>query len=225
VLRAIPAWVDDVVVADNGSSDNTASVAESCGARVVHASHRGYGSACLAGIDALIAEGRATPYVVVFLDADFSDHPEQIDRVVDPILCGLVELVIGSRVLGRRERGALSPQSRFGNWLATQLIKAFWGMRFTDLGPFRAIRYDTLQSLQMSDPNYGWTVEMQVKAAVRELAVTEVPVDYRKRVGKSKISGTIRGIAGAGYKILGTILVSAIKTRRKDSAVESHHVV
>lgn len=225
VLRAIPSWVDDIVVADNGSRDNTARVAESCGARVVHASRRGYGSACLAGIQALMAGGRTAPQAVVFLDADFSDFPEQMDRLVDPIVFGSAGLVIGSRVLGKRERGALSPQARFGNWLATRLIRVFWGTRYTDLGPFRAIRYDALQTLRMSDPDYGWTVEMQVKAAIREMIAVEVPVDYRRRIGKSKVSGTLRGVVGAGYKILGTIFLSAIKTRRRGAKVESHHVI
>ena len=206
VLNAIPDWVDEVIVADNGSKDGTEAVAEKNGARVVREPRRGYGSACLAGIDAL-----DRPDIVVFLDADFSDHPEQMASLVDPILRDEVDMVIGSRILGKAERGALTPQARFGNRLACYLIRLFWGLRYTDLGPFRAIRYTTLQRFAMADPDYGWTVEMQIKAALQGVPVTEVPVDYRKRVGRSKVSGTFRGVLGASYKILSTIFLSALK--------------
>ena len=212
VLDAIPDWVDDVVVADNGSSDRTAEVAQAHGARVILQPRRGYGSACLAAIAALKA-----PDIVVFLEGDFSDHPEQMDRLVDPIIAGGVDLVIGSRVLGMHEPGALSPQARFGNWLATRLIRLFWKIPYTDLGPFRAIRYSTLKSLHMADPDYGWTVEMQIKAAARAVRTQEVPVDYRKRIGKSKVSGTMRGVLGAGYKILKTIFAAALAWRRSSA--------
>ena len=206
VLEAIPDWVDEVVVADNGSKDGTAAIAEEHGARVVHEARRGYGSACLKGIAALDA-----PDIVVFLDGDFSDHPDQMDRLVDPILRREAEMVIGSRVLGNAEAGALTPQARFGNRLACYLMRLFWGVRYTDLGPFRAIRFTTLQRLGMADPDYGWTVEMQIKAALLGVVAMEAPVDYRKRIGRSKVSGTVRGVLGAGYKILSTIFLSAAK--------------
>ena len=207
VIGAIPKWVDDIVVVDNGSIDATASVARICGARVVSEPSRGYGTACLAGIAAL-----SDPDVVVFLDADFSDHPEEMPSLVDPIVAGRADLVIGSRTLGRSEAGALTPQARFGNWLSCALIRLIWRVGYTDLGPFRAVRSTALASLAMRDRDYGWTVEMQVKAAARvDVRAIEVPVSYRKRIGKSKISGTLRGIVGAGTKILGTILLAAIE--------------
>ncbi len=206
VIRDIPDWVDRVLVADNGSTDATAAVAQDAGATVVSEPHRGYGQACLTALAALAAD---PPAIVVFLDGDYSDFPAQMDRLVDPIAAGEQDLVIGSRVRGQAARGALTPQARFGNWLACRLIRSFWHVTFTDLGPFRAIRWDALQQLEMADPNYGWTVEMQVKAVQRSLRVTEVPVDYRPRIGKSKVSGTIRGVWGAGTKILGTIFQAA----------------
>lgn len=206
VIAAIPEWVDDIVVADNGSTDGTGELARAAGARVVVEPRRGYGSACLRGIAALDC-----PDVVVFLDADFSDHPEQMDRLVDPIMDGEAEFVVGSRVSGTREAGALTPQARFGNWLACWLMRGIWGVHHTDLGPFRAIRYRTLLELEMGDPDYGWTVEMQIKAAVHGVRTLERPVDYRKRVGRSKVSGTVRGVVGAGYKILGHIFVGALR--------------
>jgi glycosyltransferase involved in cell wall biosynthesis len=210
VLAAIPRGVvSEIVVADNGSTDDTARVAREHGARVVHATARGYGSACLAGIAALDA-----PDVVAFLDADFSDHPEELPRVLSPILEGCADLVIGSRMLGLREPGAMLPQALLGNRLATLLIRLFWGVRFTDLGPFRAIRADALRDLAMADRDFGWTVEMQVKAARRGLRCVEVPVSYRRRVGRSKITGTIRGTLRASHKILATIFREAL--RRSD---------
>ncbi|MBX3179844.1 MAG: TIGR04283 family arsenosugar biosynthesis glycosyltransferase [Candidatus Hydrogenedentes bacterium] len=208
VLRDIPAWVDDVVVADNGSTDGTAAAARAQGARVVSVPERGYGAACLAGIAAL-----ASPDVVVFLDGDYSDHPEEMPLLVDPVIRGEVDLMIGSRMRGAREAGALSPQAAFGNWLATRLIRLFWGIRYTDLGPFRAIRYRTLLGLDMRDRDYGWTVEMQIKAALHAVPADEVPVSYRRREGVSKVSGTVRGVVGAGCKILGTIAASALFSR------------
>ena len=206
VLQDIPDWVDEVIVADNGSTDDTPSIAEAHGARVVHEPHRGYGSACLRGM-----ANMDRPDVVVYLDGDYSDHPQQMDTLVDPIVNDEVDMVIGSRTLGHHERGALTPQARFGNKLACFLMRLFWGVKHTDLGPFRAIRYTSLQQIHMADPDYGWTVEMQIKAALHRLRTTEVPVDYRKRIGQSKVSGTIRGVIGAGYKILSTIFLSAIR--------------
>jgi len=204
VLAGLPRPpVGRIVVADNGSSDGTARVAREGGAEVVAASRRGYGSACLAGLDHLRRTG--PPDVVVFVDADYSDHPDELPRLVAPILAGEADLVIGSRVLGQRERGALLPQARAGNLVACLLIRLFYGHRFTDLGPFRAIRWDALERLEMSDPNFGWTAEMQVKAVRRGLRSTEVPVSYRRRVGVSKITGTVSGTLRAGYKILWTV--------------------
>lgn len=203
VLEAIPAkWVRRVVVVDNGSTDRTASIAEERGAIVVEEQRRGYGSACLAGL-AHIAED--PPDVVVFMDADFSDHPEELPRVVEPILLGDAELVIGSRTIGDRQRGALLPQAVYGNKLACTLVEVLYGYHFTDLGPFRAVTWSALQRMRMRDIDFGWTVEMQVKAARMRIPAVEVPVSYRKRVGVSKITGTIRGTVLAGYKILYTI--------------------
>ena len=192
-----------IVVADNGSTDGTARAAREGGAEVVTAPRRGYGSACLAGLEHLRRTG--TPEVVVFVDADYSDHPEELPELVAPILAGDADLVIGSRILGRRERGALLPQARAGNLVACLLIRLFYGQRFTDLGPFRAIRWEALERLRMSDPDFGWTAEMQVKAVRRGLRCAEVPVSYRHRVGVSKITGTVAGTFRAGYKILWTV--------------------
>lgn len=206
VLDALPSGVlHEIVVADNGSTDRTAEVARARGARVIAESQRGYGSACLAGIAAL-----DDPDIVAFLDGDFSDDPSELPAVLGPILAGHADLVIGSRMTGPREPGALLPQALFGNWLATALIRLFWGERFTDLGPFRAIRADSLRALEMADRDFGWTVEMQVKAARRGLRCTEVPVSYRRRVGRSKITGTIRGTVLASHKILATIFRAAL---------------
>ncbi len=205
VIDEIPDWVDEIIVVDNGSKDRTADAALSAGAKVLNEPRPGYGSACLTGIASL-----DNPDIVVFLDGDYSDYPEEMTILVDPIVGGSSELVIGSRVLGRAQKGALSPQARFGNWLACKLIRLFWKVHFTDLGPFRAIRFSTLNKLHMSDPDYGWTVEMQIKAAQQRTRVIEVPVRYRKRIGKSKVSGTIRGVFLAGTKILTTIFVSAL---------------
>ncbi|RMI02444.1 MAG: glycosyltransferase family 2 protein [Calditrichaeota bacterium] len=206
VLADIPRWVDEVLVVDNGSTDRTVEVAQSHGARVIHEPERGYGAACLAGIAHL-----NRPDIVVFLDGDYSDYPEEMELLVAPILRGEAEMVIGSRVAGKAEKGALTPQARFGNWLACRLMRLFWGVQYTDLGPFRAIRHSALCFLEMRDRNYGWTVEMQIKAAQRGVRAKEIPVRYRKRIGKSKVSGTIRGVIGAGTKILSTIFLSAIE--------------
>ncbi len=207
VLKDIPTeWVRDVVVCDNGSTDQTATVAKNHGATVVYQPKKGYGNACLKGIEYL-AKKSATqkPDIVVFMDADYSDHPEELLLLVKPIIEDNIDLVIGSRALGDMERGAMQVQQIFGNWLATNLIRFFYNYHFTDLGPFRAIKYDQLIALNMEDRDFGWTVEMQVKAAKYKLKCSEVPVSYRKRIGVSKVSGTVKGTFLAGYKILWTI--------------------
>jgi glycosyltransferase involved in cell wall biosynthesis len=209
VIAAIPGWVDEVLVVDNGSTDATAAVAREQKARVIWEPQRGYGTACLAGINAL-----NTPDIVVFLDGDFSDYPEEMERLVDPLVENKVDLVIGSRVLGQRQPGSLTLQARFGNWLACLLIRLTWHVTYSDLGPFRAIRFPALRLLNMEDRDYGWTVEMQIKAAACHLRILEVPVSYRLRVGQSKISGTIRGVVGAGTKILATIGKEALRSRQ-----------
>ena len=200
VLQNIPDIARQVIVVDNGSSDRTAEVARCLGACVVGEPRRGYGQACLSGMAHL-----DSPDIVVFLDGDYSDYPEDMPALVSPLVAGQADVVIGSRVLGQREKGALLPQARFGNWLATLLIRLLFGVTFTDLGPFRALRYDALMRLEMQDRNFGWTAEMQVKAARLGLRTAEVPVRYRRRIGTSKITGTLSGTLRAGYKILWTI--------------------
>ncbi len=193
----------EVVVADNGSRDATPEVAHAGGARVVREPRRGYGAACLAAIAALRAD---PPDVVVFLDADGSDDPAELAALLHPILAHGADLVVGSRRLGEREPGALTPVQAFGNALATTLMRLLYGARFTDLGPFRAIRWPALECLRMRDRDYGWTVEMQTRALRARLAWAEVPVRYRRRAaGRSKVAGTVRGVFGAGWKILFTI--------------------
>jgi len=201
VIEDVPGWVDRIVVADNGSRDATAKVARIAGATVVREPRRGYGLACLAGIRAL---GDAAD-IVVFLDGDHSDFAGDMADLVDPIAAGACDLVLGSRTLGAREPGSLTPQQRFGNWLATRLMRLVWGARYTDLGPFRAIRRDALARLGMAEPAYGWTVEMQIKAAGQGLSWREVPARYRRRIGVSKVSGTVKGAVLAGLRILWVI--------------------
>lgn len=211
VLDALPpGLLRRVVVCDNGSRDATAGAARARGALVVREERRGYGSACLTALAALRAD---PPDAVLFLDADGSDDPSEAPALIAPLAEGRADLVIGSRTLGRRERGALTPQAQFGNWLATRLIRLFYGARWTDLGPFRAVRWDALERLGMRDPDFGWTVEMQVKAAREGLRGIEVPVRYRRRIGRSKISGTLSGTLRAGTKILGTIAADVIRHR------------
>lgn len=201
VIGDIPDIVRDIVVVDNGSSDATMQVAREAGATVLSEEERGYGAACLKGISHLMAKS-VRPDTVVFLDGDYSDYPEDLEQIVRPILTDDIDMVIGSRVTGTSQKGSLTVPQRFGNWLATFLLRLIYGYRFTDLGPFRAIRFDKLLQLNMTDRNYGWTVEMQIKAAKQKLACQEVPVKYRVRIGKSKVSGTVKGSLMAGYKIL-----------------------
>lgn len=204
VVADIPTWVDEIIVADNGSSDATITEAQKSGARVVTERERGYGAACQRGLRALQAAD-----VVVFLDGDYSDDPREMDNLVDPILSDAADFVVGSRVKSQAERGALLPQQRFGNWLACRLMRYFFGASYSDLGPFRAIRLDALKQLAMQDRAFGWTVEMQIKAAQSGLRTVEVPVSYRRRIGVSKISGTIRGTVLAGLTILRVIARAA----------------
>lgn len=207
VVNELPAsLVRDIIVCNNNSKDNTAEVAAAAGAVVVDEARPGYGSACLRGMAHIAARPEtAWPDIVVFIDGDHSDYPEQLPELVAPIIAGKADLVIGSRALGNLEPGSMQPQQIFGNWLATTLIKLIYGIEFTDLGPFRAIRYGALRELGMCDPDFGWTVEMQVRAAKAGLRCTEVPVHYRNRIGVSKISGTVKGTILAGHKILWTI--------------------
>lgn len=205
VVREIPAGlVEEVIVVNNNSNDQTALEASRAGATVLHEPIQGYGRACLRGI-AYTQNCEPKPDIVVFLDADYSDFPGEMTAVVEPILTGKVDLVIGSRALGNRQRGSMTPQQVVGNWLATTLMRWLYKVQYTDLGPFRAIRFDSLMAINMQDKTYGWTVEMQLKAAKQGLRITEVPVSYRKRIGFSKISGTVKGTVLAGYKILTTI--------------------
>jgi len=205
VILEIPTdLISEIIVVNNASTDNTEQIAIEAGAIVLREPLRGYGRACLKGIEYL-KQTQPVPEIVVFLDADHSDYPEEIPELLKPITQGNADLVIGSRALGIKEDGSMTPQQIFGNWLATRLLKLFYGVKFTDLGPFRAIRFSKLIELEMQDKTYGWTVEMQLKAAKKGFQCAEVPVRYRKRIGFSKISGTVKGTIMAGYKILATI--------------------
>lgn len=203
VVDAIPKnIVSHVIVVSNCSTDQTVAVAKNSGAIVLEEYRKGYGWACLLGIEK--AKELHTE-IVVFLDGDFSDYPEEIPFVIAPILERDVDLVIGSRVLGKREKGSLTPQQIFGNALATKLIHLFYGAKFTDLGPFRAMKMESLNRLGMQDKTYGWTIEMQIKAVKKKMKWEEVPVNYKKRIGISKVSGTVKGTVLAGIKIISAV--------------------
>ncbi len=210
VILEIPTSVSEIIVVNNNSSDDTASTAEKAGATVLTETKMGYGHACLRGMQ-YIAQQSNKPDIIVFIDGDYSDYPEELTKLTQPIIEQNIDFVIGARNKELREPGSMTPQQVFGNWLATSLMKLFFRATFTDLGPFRAIKYDRLLALQMEDKTYGWTVEMQLKALKKRLTYIEVPVRYKKRIGVSKVSGTVKGSIFAGIKILGWIFKYSIK--------------
>jgi len=210
VIHEIPNEVSEIIVVNNNSTDNTTQNAEKAGATVLNETQRGYGFACLCGMN-YIAKQSKQPDIIVFIDGDYSDYPEELSKIVAPILKDNMDFVVGARVKALREPGSMTPQQVFGNKLATVLMKLLFGAKFTDLGPFRAIRYKSLIALDMQDTTYGWTVEMQLKAIRQKLAYIEVPVRYKKRIGISKVSGTLKGTIFAGIKILGWIFKYSIK--------------
>lgn len=210
VINDIPKSVEEVIVISNNSTDDTEVNARNAGATVLSETRKGYGYACLKGMD-YIAQQMHQPDIIVFLDGDYSDYPEELTKIVAPILNDNLDFVIGARVKRLREQGAMTPQQVFGNWLACFLMKLMFGAKFSDLGPFRAIKYDKLLALNMEDKTYGWTVEMQLKALKQKLSYTEIPVNYRNRIGVSKVSGTVKGSVMAGIKILGWIFKYSFK--------------
>ncbi len=206
VIDAIPRpLVSTVIIGNNNSTDQTKAVALEAGAVVVDEPRKGYGWACLKGME-YMAQMAQKPDIVVFLDGDYSDYPEELPDVIAPILNQNIDLVIGSRALGQKVKGSMTVPQVFGNWLATRLMRLFYGVKYSDLGPFRAIKYDKLLALKMQDKTYGWTIEMQIKAAKHKFTYAEVPVNYKMRIGVSKVSGTIKGTILAGYKIIGSIV-------------------
>lgn len=210
VINEIPDYVSEIIVISNKSTDNTITVAQNAGATVLSENNKGYGYACLKGLD-YIAQQEVKPTIVVFLDGDYSDYPEELTKLIDPILTNTVDFVIGARVPELREIGSMTPQQIFGNKLATVLMKLFFGSTFTDLGPFRAVKYSTLVDLKMQDKTYGWTVEMQLKVLRKRISYMEIPVRYKNRIGVSKVSGTVKGTIMAGIKIIGWIFKYAFK--------------
>ena len=210
VIGAIPDTVNEIIVVNNNSTDQTSVVAQKAGATVLSETSMGYGYACLKGLNYLKKQSK-TPDIIVFIDGDYSDYPQELPKVVAPIIEEGADFVIGARVKSLREKGSMTPQQVFGNWLATFLMRLLYGAKFSDLGPFRAIRYDRLLELEMEDKTYGWTVEMQLKAIKHRLAYVEVPVRYKKRIGISKVSGTVKGTIFAGIKILGWIFKYGFK--------------
>jgi glycosyltransferase involved in cell wall biosynthesis len=209
VITDIPNVVDEIIVANNNSSDKTVKVAKNAGATVVFEPQKGYGYACLRAME-YIAQKEKLPDIIVFLDGDYSDYPEELTKLVDPIIRDEFDFVVGARVKSLREKGAMTFPQVFGNALATFLMKLIYGAKFTDLGPFRAIRYEKLLALNMQDKTYGWTVEMQLKALSHKLKYIEIPVNYRNRIGESKVSGTLNGAIMAGIKILSWVFKYAI---------------
>ncbi|MBA6153514.1 glycosyltransferase family 2 protein [Gelidibacter maritimus] len=210
VINDIPSIVDEVIVVNNNSTDKTAEVAQNAGATVLYQPQMGYGYACLKGMD-YVSTLSKKPEIIVFMDGDYSDYPEELTQIIAPILDNDIDFVIGSRVKRLQEKGSMTPQQHFGNWLATFLMRILFGAKFTDLGPFRAIKYQKLLDLKMQDKTYGWTIEMQLKALKQNLTYIEVPVKYKKRIGVSKVSGTIKGTIFAGVKILGWIFKYSFK--------------
>ncbi|MGB5782334.1 MAG: glycosyltransferase family 2 protein [Eudoraea sp.] len=210
VIQEIPAIVSEIIVVNNNSSDDTAINATRAGATVLNETRKGYGYACLRGMD-YIAKKSRKPNIIVFIDGDYSDYPEELNKIVKPILEENVDMVIGARTKALREDGSMTPQQIFGNKLATFLMKLFFGSTFTDLGPFRAIKYEKLLELEMEDKTYGWTIEMQLKALKNKMSYVEIPVHYKKRIGVSKVSGTVKGSIFAGAKILGWIFKYSLK--------------
>ncbi len=210
VIKEIPKIVSEIIVVSNNSTDTTAEVAKKAGATVLFETQKGYGYACLKGMK-YIENKSIKPEIVVFLDGDYSDYPEELTKIVAPIIEANYDFVVGARVKKWRENGSMTFPQRFGNWLATSLMKLFFNANFTDLGPFRAIKYSRLLQLQMQDKTYGWTVEMQLKAIKQDLRYLEVPVHYKNRIGVSKVSGTIKGAIFAGVKILGWIFKYSFK--------------
>ena len=210
VIKDLPTFVDEIIVVNNNSTDATAKIAQEAGATVLSEPKLGYGNACLKGIEFLNQQKSDTD-IVVFLDGDYSDYPEELTKIIAPIIEKNVDFVIGSRVKKLREKGAMQPQQIFGNWLATSLMRMFFKSKFTDLGPFRAIKFDTLMCLKMKDPTYGWTVEMQLKILKQRFSYEEIAVKYRNRIGVSKVSGTLKGSIFAGIKILTWIFKYSFK--------------
>jgi glycosyltransferase involved in cell wall biosynthesis len=210
VIQEIPTTVSEIIVVNNNSSDDTAANAAKAGATVLDETRKGYGYACLRGMD-YIAKKSRKPNIIVFIDGDYSDYPEELNKIVRPILDENIDLVIGARTKALREEGSMTPQQIFGNKLATFLMKLFFGSTFTDLGPFRAIKYNRLLEMEMEDKTYGWTIEMQLKALKNKMSYVEIPVHYKKRIGVSKVSGTVKGSIFAGAKILGWIFKYSLK--------------
>ncbi|WP_397445224.1 glycosyltransferase family 2 protein [Polaribacter sp. R77954] len=210
VIQDIPNIVDEVIVISNNSTDDTELNAKNAGATVLSEVRKGYGYACLKGMEH-INNQKQKPDIIVFLDGDYSDYPEQLTEIIHPIVKDDIDFVVGARIKKLRETGAMTPQQVFGNWLATFLMKLFFGAKFSDLGPFRAIKYDKLLALNMEDKTYGWTVEMQLKVLKQKMSYLEIPVKYRNRIGVSKVSGTVKGTIFAGVKILGWIFKYSFK--------------
>ena len=210
VINEIPKYVNEIIVISNNSTDKTIEIAQQAGATVLSENQKGYGFACLKGMQH-VANQEIKPDIIVFLDGDYSDYPEDLTQIVRPIIQDNIDFVIGARVAKLRENGSMTPQQIFGNWLATTLMKIFFKAKFTDLGPFRAIKYDQLLQLKMQDKTYGWTVEMQLKVLKQKMSYIEIPVRYKNRIGVSKVSGTVKGTVMAGIKIIGWIIKYTFK--------------